>query len=150
MLLPSQSNNMHESLDAYLTYDHQDTNDHIQYLLNRKDFLDRTVLHDVLRSLSRHIFIEELLLFPKLPESSRDDVEYLEREHMEIMSLLKSTAGSGDELSVRADLQKLFDILVEHNSFEESFIYDSFSGMDSASVRQVKDAPKDWKCKFCP
>ena len=150
MLLPSQSNNMHESLDAYLTYDHQDTNDHIQYLLNRKDFLDRTVLHDVLRSLSRHIFIEELLLFPKLPESSRDDVEYLEREHMEIMSLLKSTPGSGDELSVRADLQKLFDILVEHNSFEESFIYDSFSGMDSASVRQVKDAPKDWKCKFCP
>ncbi|MCL4314411.1 MAG: hemerythrin domain-containing protein [Candidatus Thermoplasmatota archaeon] len=140
---------MHESIDAYMTYDHQDTNDRIQLLLSRRDILDRELLYDILRSISRHIFIEESALFPKLPESHKDDVEYLEREHMEIMGLLKSIANSNDEPHIRADLQKLFDILVEHNSFEESFIYDSFSDMDSTELSQVKGIPREWKCRFC-
>ena len=141
---------MHEELDTYLTYDHQDTNDRLQKILNRKEFLDRKLLDNVFRSISRHMFIEETLLFPKLPEQYRDDLEYLERGHMEIMMLLNSAASSSDGMHAHAILEKLFRILVEHNSFEESFIYDTFCDMDSTEIDQITDAPRDWKCRFCP
>ncbi|MEM3676224.1 MAG: hemerythrin domain-containing protein [Thermoplasmataceae archaeon] len=140
---------MAEKLDAYLIFDHQAANDLIRSLLNAGTKRDRSKLYELINSVTRHIYIEEAILFPGLMDQMQEDIDYLEREHGKIIRLLSLIGDPLRGAETRANLLQLLDILIEHNSFEESFVYDRLEGFDANIVDKIRSAPDGWKCKYC-
>lgn len=132
----------------YLTLDHQEANDLISYIVKSSEKVDHTLAERVDDMLRRHVFIEETILFPKLPKDQREEIEYLEKEHAKLFKIL------GEVLTNRTDNEKkrlfsdILELLVEHNSYEESFIYDYFQDTDASLLKTVTGPPKGWKCLF--
>ncbi|MHB1707995.1 MAG: hemerythrin domain-containing protein [Thermoplasmataceae archaeon] len=135
-------------VEYFMMDDHQETNNLIAELLSSKRRPDENTVHEIDSTLRRHIFIEETVLFPELPPVTRNDVEYLEKEHGEVFRILDSITNQKDEEKIRKSLKDLLTMLLEHNSYEESFIYNFFSNKDSASLQTLKEAPENWKCRF--
>ncbi len=135
---------------SYMTLDHFETNEFIKYILRQIDgYQDVT---EFLRTLSdrlrRHIFIEEVFLFPKLGPESQKDVEYIEKEHGKFFGMLDSILKERSNLDkIKEVLENLLDLLIEHNGYEESFIYDYFKNLDADIVSGLK-YPKGWEPKY--
>ncbi len=137
-----------EDVRYYMMLDHQNANDLISEVINSGIDVSRELVEKIVSSLMKHIYLEENILFPGLPDDLTSDVEYLEREHGEIFRLLRKIKHEDGSESVRNMLSGLLKILIEHNSFEESFIYDSFQTMDSVILKNAHIPSEDWRCKF--
>ena len=135
-------------VEYFMMDDHQETNSRIAELLSSKGKLDKNTVQEIGSMLRRHIFIEEAILFPELSPEMYNDMEYLEKEHGDVFMVLDSMANQMDEEKIRKSLKDLLTILLEHNSYEESFIYNFFSKKDAALLEAVKAAPENWKCRF--
>ena len=92
--------------------------------------------------------MEESTLFPMLGKDYSDDVKYLEMEHGKILEFVDQLELDGDYASKAEICKSLLDILNEHNGFEESFIYDNYSSMDTKIIEGIK-VQANWNCKFC-
>ncbi|MGC8505880.1 MAG: hypothetical protein ACP5NK_04130 [Thermoplasmata archaeon] len=133
-----------------MTKDHQDTNEILDLVLKEsiKGYVDKESIAVVTEMLKRHIYIEEEILFPMLPPESNRDVNFLEMQHGEVFRLLKFLNSNNNSADLISDIsKKLLDILIEHNAFEESFIYGNFDKMDAAFIEKAV-LPADWKCRY--
>ncbi len=135
-------------VEAYMTEDQLEINGYIRDELSRSDKLDPCVLEKVGIRLRRHIFIEETVLFSILPDSSRDDVEYLEREHGKILTALSSLEKLEGEEARKEALSEIYNLLLEHNSYEESFVYGHFLSKDVVEIRNMALPLTQWKSRF--
>ncbi len=93
--------------------------------------VDNSIIFPIDSGIRRHIYIEETMLFPKLPVERLDDVNYLEREHGKIFKTLDSLYYNTDMDELKKLLGNLLDLLLEHNSYEKSFIYDYYQDDDA-------------------
>lgn len=135
-------------VESYMTGDQFEINEDIRDMISRNgkpnsEFLDRIYLR-----LRRHIFIEETILFPTLPERSREDVEYLEREHGRILDSLKTMKDLRDPRDRTEMLSDLYGLLLEHNSYEESFVYDYFQDKGNEAIRKTTLLQDNWKSAY--
>lgn len=135
-------------VEAYMTEDQFEINAYIRNELLRSDSLDPYVLEKVRVRLRRHIFIEETVLFSTLPDSARDDVEYLEREHGKILTALSSLEKIEGDKARKEVLSEVYNLLLEHNSYEESFVYGYFLNRDATEIRKIVLPPAQWKSRF--
>lgn len=134
-------------IQTYMTEDQFEINNSIENILSKGDILDNSSLEHIIARLRRHIFIEETVLFPTLPKSSEEDVIYLEKEHGKILKALNSLMGTvGNEIRKNV-LSEVYDILIEHNSYEESFVYEYFEKMDVKKIKELQP-PATWKSVF--
>lgn len=152
-IAPSRSSIGHmefESVEYFMTKDHQDTNDMITNIYDdsTRNIIDRDSIHLVTGMLKLHIYIEEVILFPRLPAEYIEDVEFLEKQHGQIFKFLDSLNLNGINGKVTEEITKrLLDLLLEHNAFEESFIYPSFENVDAKIFENVA-FPDEWKCRY--
>ena len=131
----------------YMMNDHQETNELIEKLISQSRQSSNTMLNSIDSMLRRHIFIEETILFPKLPPEMVEDVQYLEKEHGEVFKVLDSISSCVDERQLHKLLSELLDLLLEHNSDEESFIYDYYQNEEAGALIEFVGPPKQWKCR---
>lgn len=138
-----------ENVEYFMTKDHQDTNEILDTVLKDsiKGVVDRESIAKVTEMLMRHIYIEEEILFPKLPSDNDKDVEFLEVQHGEVFRFLKSLNSSNNADLIKDISKKLLDLLIEHNAFEESFIYGNFEKLDAAFIEKIT-FPVGWKCRY--
>ena len=138
-----------ENVEYFMTKDHQDTNEILDTVLKDsiKGVVDRESIAKVTEMLRRHIYIEEEILFPKLPSDNDKDVEFLEVQHGEVFRFLKSLNSSNNADLIKDISKKLLDLLIEHNAFEESFIYGNFEKLDAAFIEKIT-FPVGWKCRY--
>ena len=123
-------------VEYFMMDDHQETNNRIAELLSSKGSPNENMVQEIDSMLRRHVFIEERVLFPELPPVMHNDKEYLEKEHGEVFRILDSITHQKDEEKIRKLLRDLLTILLEHNSYEESFVYNYFSNKDSHLCKQ--------------
>ena len=135
-------------VEYFMINDHQETNDKITEVLSLSGTLDRALINEVDSMLRRHIFIEETILFPKLPPEMSEEVEYLEKEHGKFFEFLDSILSDRDEDRIRKSFRMLLALLCEHNSYEESFVYDFYRNEDAEPLMNSKAPSRNWKCKF--
>ena len=135
-------------IEYFMINDHQETNDKITEILSSSGTMNRILINEVDSMLRRHIFIEETILFPKLPPEMSGEVEYLEKEHGKFFELLDSILSNKDEDRIRESFRILLALLNEHNSYEESFVYDFYHDEDAEPLMNSKAPSRDWKCKF--
>ena len=83
-----------------------------------------------------------------LPKELEDEVEYLEKEHGEIFRILVKIEKDDNDQRIRGLFSDLLGLLIEHNSYEESFIYDSYESLESGMLEKVPARPRDWKCRM--
>ncbi len=137
-------------VESYMTLDYFETNEFIKYILRQID--GNKDVTEFLRTFSdrlrRHIFIEEVFLFPKLGHESQKDVDYIEKEHGKLFRMLDSILNERSNLDkIKEILENLLDLLIEHNGYEESFIYDYFNNLDADIISELK-YPKGWEPKY--
>ncbi len=138
-----------ENVEYFMTKDHQDTNEILDTVLKDsiKGVVDRESIAKVTEMLMRHIYIEEEILFPTLPSDNDKDIEFLEVQHGEVFRFLKSLNSSNNADLIKDISKKLLDLLIEHNAFEESFIYGNFEKLDAAFIEKIT-FPVGWKCRY--
>jgi hemerythrin-like domain-containing protein len=127
-----------------MSSDQEEVNNEIRSVLLSEREFDHRFLETIYFRLRRHIFIEETVLFPMLPDTFKKDVEYLEEEHCKIFEMLNAMRHSPDSAGSVETLSALLDLLVEHNSYEDSFVYYYFKDMDSKLIREILSAPEGW------
>ena len=88
-------------VEYFMMDDRQETNSCIAELLSSKGRLDKNTVQEIGSMLRRHIFIEETVLFPELPQETYNDMKYLEKEHGEVFRTLDSMAYQKDEEKFR-------------------------------------------------
>ena len=138
-----------ENVEYFMTKDHQDTNEILDTVLKDsiKGVLDSESIAKVTEMLRRHIYIEEEILFPALPSDNDKDIEFLEVQHGEVFRFLKSLNSNNNADLIKDISKKLLDLLIEHNAFEESFIYGNFEKLDAAFIEKIT-FPVGWKCRY--
>ncbi len=130
----------------YMTFDHQETDDLITGIINSRGKIDLKAASRIGEMLRRHIFIEETILFPVLPQKLADDVEYLEQEHGRVFRILRQISLEEDENIARELYSDLLQMLLEHNSYEESYIYDSYQSLTADSIGGISGPDENWEC----
>ena len=138
-----------ENVEYFMTKDHQDTNEILDTVLKDsiKGVVDSESIAKVTEMLRRHIYIEEEILFPTLPSDNDKDIEFLEVQHGEVFRFLKSLNSNNNADLIKDISKKLLDLLIEHNAFEESFIYGNFEKLDAAFIEKIT-FPVGWKCRY--
>ena len=138
-----------ENVEYFMTKDHQDTNEILDTVLKDsiKGVVDSESIAKVTEMLRRHIYIEEEILFPALPSDNDKDIEFLEVQHGEVFRFLKSLNSNNNADLIKDISKKLLDLLIEHNAFEESFIYGNFEKLDAAFIEKIT-FPVGWKCRY--
>lgn len=134
-------------IESFMIEDQMQINDFIKGLISSSDKIDQSLLEGVEARLRKHIFIEETLLFPTIEERAKDDVDYLEREHGNILASLDQMKSISIANERREKLSDLYGLLLEHNSYEESFVYDYFRGKSDERIKNVS-LPEKWKAKY--
>lgn len=132
----------------YMMFDHQETNDLISNIISSTGKVDETITGKIDNMLRDHIYLEETLLFPLLPGKFSDEVDYLEMEHGKIFGILTNIKKEENTSAIRKLFSDLLGILTEHNSYEESFIYDLYESLEIGILENVPERPKHWKCRF--
>ena len=132
----------------HMMYDHQKTDDLISSIVSSVGKPDMDIISNIVTMLKNHIYLEETLLFPMLPKELEDEVEYLEKEHVEIFRILVKIEKDDNDQRIRGLFSDLLGLLIEHNSYEESFIYDSYESLESGMLEKVPARPRDWKCRM--
>lgn len=149
------------TLSAELTREHDEIDYAIEAFIEALDCgsLQRELLTDTLEALRRHIYLEEVFLFPPLREAGIVmPIFVMMREHGELWhtmaALTDLLAGGDDSQRLRDACTQLLDQLHQHNSKEEPVIYPSAdTGLPShtsaelARFIETGHTPDGWVCQ---
>ena len=114
------------TLSAELTREHHEIDDAIETFIEKLDCgsVQRELLTDTLEALRRHIYLEEVFLFPPLREAGIVlPIFVMMREHGQLWNtmgaLTDQLADGNDDQRLRDTCTQLLDQLHQHNSKEE-------------------------------
>ena len=120
------------TLSAELIREHHKIDDAIKEFIEKLDRgnAQRELLTDTLESLRRHIYLEEVFLFPPLREAGIVmPIFVMMREHGQLWHIMGALtdllADGNDGQRLRDTCTQLLDQLHQHNSKEEPVIYPS-------------------------
>lgn len=147
------------SLEALLEKEHQEIDAGIDAFVSASGNEAPTQkLLDAARALRRHIYLEEVMVFPALREAGLvAPVFVMLREHGEIWRSLDeieaAVAAATDRASILAVCARLAEELERHNTKEERILYprtdDVVTGEAAAELEQFLasgEMPNGWKC----
>ncbi|AFC43189.1 MULTISPECIES: hemerythrin domain-containing protein [Mycobacterium avium complex (MAC)] len=149
------------TLSAELTREHREIDDAIEAFIEKLDCggLQRELLTDTLVALRRHIYLEEIFLFPPLREAGIVmPIFVMMREHGQLwhtMNTLEDLLADGNDVPrLRDTCTQLLDQLHQHNSKEEPVIYPNadtdLPPQTSAELTRFIEAgrtPDGWVCQ---
>lgn len=149
------------TLSAELTREHHEIDDAIETFIEKLDCgsLQRELMTDTLDALRRHIYLEEVFLFPPLREAGIVmPIFVMLREHGELwytMATLTDLLAAGDDSQrLRDTCTQLLDQLHQHNSKEEPIIYPSadtdlpaHTSAELARFIETGRTPDGWVCQ---
>lgn len=153
----------HESLADAFTREHHEIDAGIEAYVNstEPDVLKRVQpLLKAVEALRRHIYLEEEIVFPYLPQGMLQmPLMVMRRQHGELWrrmdALEKSVqSASSDAQTLSQDCQELLSLLDNHNSKEEPIIYphmdQSLTEEDQQKVSALLTGgalPEKWVCQ---
>lgn len=153
--------NTEETASALLEREHRDIDAAFRPVLEGAG--DRKALAEALALLRRHIFLEEAILFPRLPKRGLETAVYVMKyEHGEMWPLLDALEAGcrdGETLAaLRSPCQALATLLRVHNPKEEQVIYtavDEIAAQGAGHERLVAELdsavmPEGWHCEVAP
>lgn len=140
------------TLAAALEQEHHDIDGGIDAF---RDTGDTAALGGAVAALRRHIYLEEVLVFPSLREAGLvAPVFVMLREHGEMWRVLDRMEATADPAELRALCDELDPQLQAHNGKEEPILYpqvDAVLDDDLAAVlREFLDSgamPEGWVCE---
>ena len=143
--------------EKWLTDDHQIVNTKIQEVLDfmEKGFMDTDKFSDVERSLKKHIYFEETILFPALDKGDlriHQMIEGLKMEHAALWKLMDVINKEIEEekfVKSKKSLSEMLLILKTHNENEEGHIYNKIvenSDVDVVNIENLQ-LPGDFICE---
>lgn len=119
----------HKTLGAALEAEHHDIDDGIEaFLAQPTDRLELSeILARALTGLRRHIYLEEVFLFPPLKTAGlMGPIFVMEREHGELWKAMDQIDGlilEKEASAVHEACTSLLELLEKHNAMEEKTIY---------------------------
>lgn len=149
------------TVSAELTREHREIDDAIAAFLEKLDggSVQGELLTDTLEALRRHIYLEEVFLFPPLREAGIVmPIFVMMREHGQLwhtMAALDDLLADGNgSQRLRDTCTQLLDQLHQHNSKEEPVIYPNadtdLPPQTSAELTRFIETghtPKGWMCQ---
>lgn len=149
------------ALSAKLTREHHEIDVAIQAFIEKLDCgsMQHELLSETLEALRRHIYLEEVFLFPPLREAGIVmPIFVMMREHGVLWrtmdALADLLANGSDSLRLRDTCTQLLDQLLQHNSKEEPVIYPNadteLPPQTSAELSRFIEtgrAPDGWVCQ---
>ncbi|GAA1415261.1 hemerythrin [Glutamicibacter uratoxydans] len=151
------------SLAEAFTREHHEIDAGIEEYLNSEENDAATRARPLLRvvdALRRHIYLEEEIVFPYLPQGMLQmPLMVMRREHGELwrrMDVLEESirSASGDSATLGSDCQELLALLDNHNSKEEPIIYPHMDqSLGEEDQRRVAgllaggSLPEGWVCQ---
>lgn len=149
------------TVSAELTREHREIDDAIAAFIEKLDggSVQGELLTDTLEALRRHIYLEEVILFPPLREAGIVmPIFVMMREHGQLwhtMAALDDLLADGnDSQRLRDTCTQLLDQLHQHNSKEEPVIYPNadtdLPPQTSAELTRFIETghtPKGWMCQ---
>ncbi|OBH37635.1 hemerythrin [Mycobacterium intracellulare] len=149
------------TLSAELTREHHEIDDAIETFIEKLDCgsVQRELMTDTLEALRRHIYLEEVFLFPPLREGGMVmPIFVMMREHGQLwhtMATLTDLLAAGDDSQrLRDTCKQLLDQLQQHNSKEEPVIYPSadtdlpsHTSAELARFIETGRTPDGWECQ---
>ena len=143
--------------EKWLTDDHQIVNTKIQEVLDfmEKGFMDTDKFSDVERSLKKHIYFEETILFPALDKGDlriHQMIEGLKMEHAALWKLMDVINKEIEEekfVKSKKSLSEMLLILKTHNENEEGYIYNKIVENTDVDVVNIESLqlPNDFICE---
>ena len=149
------------SLSSELTREHHEIDDAIETFIEKLDCgsLQRELLTDTLEALRRHIYLEEVFLFPPLREAGIVmPIFVMMREHGQLWhtmgELAELLADGNDSQRLRDTCRQLLDQLHQHNSKEEPVIYPNadtdlppHTSAELTRFIETGRTPEGWVCQ---
>ena len=143
--------------EKWLTDDHRIVNTKIQEVLDFMDkgFMDTDKFSYVERSLKKHIYFEETILFPALDRGdlrTHQMIEGLKMEHAALWKLMDVINKEIEEekfVKSKKSLSEMLLILKTHNENEEGNIYNKIvenSDVDVVNIESLQ-LPGDFICE---
>ncbi|HET8559732.1 MAG TPA: hemerythrin domain-containing protein [Marmoricola sp.] len=116
---------------------------------------DTVRLGDAVEALRRHIYLEEVLVFPSLREAGMmAPVFVMLREHGEMWRLLDRMGADEDATELRSLCDELMPLLAAHNGKEEPILYPQVDAvLDDALAATLREflesgsTPEGWVCE---
>ena len=143
--------------EQWLTDDHHMVNRKIQKVLDVMDkgFMDSDKFSAIDKSLKKHIYFEETILFPALDKGDlriHQMIEGLKMEHAALWKLMDIINGEIEEekfLKTKKSLSEMLLILKTHNENEEGNIYNKIVENSDADVFDIESLkrPTDFICE---
>lgn len=144
-----------------LTREHREIDDAIEIFIEKLDCgsVQHELLSETLEALRRHIYLEEVILFPPLRDAGIVmPIFVMMREHGELWrtmdTLADLLADGNDSVRLRDTCTQLLDQLLQHNSKEEPVIYPNadteLPPQTSAELSRfigVGRTPDGWVCQ---
>lgn len=154
-MMPSQT------LSAELTREHREIDVAIETFIEKLDCgsVQPELLSDTLEALRRHIYLEEVFLFPPLRDAGMVmPIFVMMREHGELWRTMDTLAGllvdGNDSVPLRDTCTQLLNQLVQHNSKEEPVIYPNAdtelppqTGAELSRFIETGRTPDGWICQ---
>lgn len=149
------------SLSVELTREHHEIDDAIAAFIEKLDCgsVRHELLTDTLEALRRHIYLEEVFLFPPLREAGMVmPIFVMMREHGQLWhtmgTLADLLADGNDSQRLRDTCTQLLDQLHQHNSKEEPVIYPNAdtdlppqTTAELTRFIQAGRTPEGWVCQ---
>lgn len=149
------------TLSDELTREHREIDGAIETFIEKLDCgsVQHELLTETLEALRRHIYLEEVFLFPPLRDAGIVmPIFVMMREHGQLWrtmdALTDLLAGGNDSSPLRDTCIQLLDQLFQHNSKEEPVIYPNADSelppQTSAELNRFIEtgrAPEGWVCQ---
>lgn len=143
-----------------LTREHREIDDAIEIFIEKLDCgsVQHELLSETLEALRRHIYLEEVILFPPLRDAGIVmPIFVMMREHGQLwrtMDTLTDLADGNDTRRLRDTCTQLLDNLLQHNSKEEPVIYpNADTDLPPQTIAELSRfietgrAPDGWVCQ---
>jgi hemerythrin-like domain-containing protein len=149
------------TLSAELTREHREIDDAIETFIEKLDggSVQAELMTDTLEALRRHIYLEEVFLFPPLREAGIVmPIFVMMREHGQLWhtmgELAELLADGNDSQRLRDTCRQLLDQLHQHNSKEEPVIYPNadtdlppHTSAELTRFIETGRTPEGWVCQ---
>jgi len=149
------------TLSAELTREHREIDDAIEAFIEKLDCgsVQAELMTDTLEALRRHIYLEEVFLFPPLREAGIVmPIFVMMREHGQLWhtmgELAELLADGNDSQRLRDTCRQLLDQLHQHNSKEEPIIYPNadtdlppHTSAELTRFIETGRTPEGWVCQ---